>query len=472
MLQELGGGQRSAGVAAIPQAIRRHPGVLAAAFVLTAAYLFVVLTNMRPSFDAFGWLVWGKQTLDWNLNLNSAPSWKPLTFLFTLPYALAGDGQMRLWMVTAVAAAFAGSAFSARIAYRLAGGEGYAALLAGAFAAIGLLGISGWWDLITISNSDPMDVALCLAAVDAHLSGRRRLAFAALVLAALGRPEAWPFAGLYAIWLWRSTPDPRDRVPIAAALVAIPLLWFGIPALTANSWFVAGNVAQVARLVLHGNKFTGSLKLYFGLYPLAVWLAVAVALALAALRRDRTVLALAAAAIGWLAIEIAFIYHGWPAQSRYMAESAAVLMVLGAAAAGRLLALGQTVGWPARLASIAAVTALAVAVIPTASTRIATARADIAQRRFYAGSLDSLHRAIAAVGGAQRIRSCGQPVAALGLQSALAYQLGMNVGFVGYKIGELLHGGTPIVLFRQIGRQWRIRPVHTPEHCATLALGP
>ena len=51
----------------------------------------------------------GQQVLHWNLNTDGAPSWKPLTFLFTLPYALAGDsGQMWLWMVTAVAGALGG----------------------------------------------------------------------------------------------------------------------------------------------------------------------------------------------------------------------------------------------------------------------------------------------------------------------------------------------------------------------------
>ena len=45
---------------------------------------------MRPGFDAYGWLVWGRQTLHGNLNTDGAPSWKPLTFLFTLPYSLGG----------------------------------------------------------------------------------------------------------------------------------------------------------------------------------------------------------------------------------------------------------------------------------------------------------------------------------------------------------------------------------------------
>ena len=60
-------------------------------------------------------MVWGRQVLHWNLNTDGAPSWKPLTFLFTLPYALSrARGQMWLWMVTAVAGAVAAVACSRR----------------------------------------------------------------------------------------------------------------------------------------------------------------------------------------------------------------------------------------------------------------------------------------------------------------------------------------------------------------------
>ena len=62
--------------------------VLVAVLVLLAAIAFVVLTRVRPAYDAYGWLVWGHQAVHLNLDLNAAPSWKPLPFLFTLPYSL------------------------------------------------------------------------------------------------------------------------------------------------------------------------------------------------------------------------------------------------------------------------------------------------------------------------------------------------------------------------------------------------
>ena len=105
---------------------------------------WVVSTGMRPSYDAFGWLVWGRQVLHWNLNTDGAPSWKPLTFLFTLPYALAGaNPQMWLWMITSSAGALAGGVFAARIAFWLTGPfprRRWARWAAAAFAGIGVFG--------------------------------------------------------------------------------------------------------------------------------------------------------------------------------------------------------------------------------------------------------------------------------------------------------------------------------------------
>ena len=59
---------------------------------------------------------------------------------------------------------------------------------------------------------------------------------------------------------------------------------------------------------------------------------------LAALRRDRTSIVLAAAIVAWVIVEIAFALHGWPGLGRYMFEAAGVMVVLAGACVGRLLA--------------------------------------------------------------------------------------------------------------------------------------
>jgi hypothetical protein len=449
--------------------------VATAAVVIVAAVIFVDGTNMRPAYDAFGWLVWGKQALHWNLNTNGAPSWKPLTFLFTYPYALAHGGQMRLWMVTSVAAAFAGCVFAARIAFRLTAADtsrSYAPYIAAALAAAAVLGLDGYWPLILISNSDPMVVTLCLLGIDAHLSERPKLAFGALALASLGRPEMWPFTLIYAIWAFRTRPQPGMRIYLLAGLALIPLLWFGVPALTARSWFAAGEVALNPKLELHGNTWTGTWKLFFGLYPTAVWLAALFALGLAVARRDRTTLLLLGASLLWVLIEFGFILHKWPAQNRYLTEPAVVVAIVAAAALGRLLVIGATTNWAIRIASLAVVAGVIAAVIPTAQNRVSAAQAAVTQRRHDATRLDRLQALIKLLGGARRIRSCGQPAAVVGLQSALAYDLDMNVGFVGDKPARLIHHHKPIVLFKPNGFGWVVIPIHIrrvdEQRCATL----
>ena len=75
-----------------------------------------------------------------------------------------------------------------------------------------------------LGNSEGLLVALGLAAFDRHLAGRPRHAFLFGLGAALLRPEAWPFLGLYGLWLlWR---EPAARRLVARRLRrAMPVLW-------------------------------------------------------------------------------------------------------------------------------------------------------------------------------------------------------------------------------------------------------
>src|SRR5207248_11488315 len=141
-------------------------------------------------------------------------------------YAFAGRGGLWLWMVTAVAAAFAAIVLASAVAYTLTGRyteRRYARLAAATFAGFGVLALGDYWHYILIAASDPMVVALCLAAIDCHLSGRSKLTWLALVLASLGRPEVWPAATVYALCMWRGVPSMR--LPIAAGVVVVPARW-------------------------------------------------------------------------------------------------------------------------------------------------------------------------------------------------------------------------------------------------------
>ena len=90
----------------------RLPWITSTIAVILVSVAFVAVVHVRPAYDAYGWLVWGRQAACLNLDTNAAASWKPLTFLFTFPYALVlGRAALWLWMVTATAAGFAGAVF-------------------------------------------------------------------------------------------------------------------------------------------------------------------------------------------------------------------------------------------------------------------------------------------------------------------------------------------------------------------------
>jgi hypothetical protein len=461
------GAPRDSGSAARRRFLRRWwPWVLLGVAVVSA--LFVVVSDMRPSYDGFGFMVWGRQVLHWNLNTDGAPSWKPLPFLFTLPYAVAGRGQLWLWMGTAVAGAVFGSVFAARVAFRLTGPvvggdrfHRFAPYVAGAFAGIAVLGINTYMHLVLIANSDPLIVAVLLAAIDCHLSKRHRLAFAMLVLASLGRPEAWVFAGLYGLWLMWTVRTPSMWLLVIGGLVFIPAFWFSIPALTSKSWFISGDLALNQQTVIHGNKLIGVINRFRSLYELPMQIAMLVGVVLAALRRDRTTLLIVAAAALWVVIEVGFAYHGWSAVSRYMIEPAAVMVAVAGGGIGWLLADTRTskvLRWLGPVVALGLIVWLA----PDARSRVRTMRGLIEDSRHSAKQIDRLHKVIDDDGGPDAIKACGQPVSLVGFQSTVAWFTDLNVGNVGFRPGKSISRGDQIVLFKPHDNGWQVRLYNLP----------
>jgi len=293
--------------------LRRYPWIVGALGLLAVSTVVVLWAGARPGYDPYGWLVWGKLTIHWKLDTNGAPSWKPLPFLFTVPYAVVGHYAVWLWMVTSVAISLSGVIFAWRIAFRVTAAppaRRYAAYAAGAVAALALLGTRDYTHFILSAQSDTMIVALCLAAFDCQLCGRRRWAFWLWLLGALGRPEVWPFLGAYCVWAWRTTPQMRRM--IAAGLLLLALFWFGIPALTAKSTFIAGSNALHSPRELRGNKVWGTIDRFLDLHELPVQLAALFMVALLLRRRERLTLLLDAGALLGVIVEKAFAPHGVP----------------------------------------------------------------------------------------------------------------------------------------------------------------
>ena len=146
------------------------------------------------------------------------------------------------------------------------------------------------------------------------------MGLAFLVLAALGRPETWPFTGLYFLWAWRSVPAMRKFLAVGLAL--IPVMWFGVPTITNARPFVSAELAELSVRRIEGNKFLGVFHRYTALTYLPIQLLALLSVVIAYFRRNRAVLVLAGAAVLWMLVEMAFVLHGWPGVPRYMIESA------------------------------------------------------------------------------------------------------------------------------------------------------
>ncbi|MEA2147125.1 MAG: hypothetical protein QOG59_2712 [Solirubrobacteraceae bacterium] len=452
--------------------------------LLAFSALIVVWARTRPSYDAYGWLVWGYQTVHGTLDLGGAPSWKPLPFLFTVPYALFGHAQIFLWMTTAVTISLAGAIFAARIAYRLtlegprgqaadtrevvAPARRYGALIAALFAACALLGIEDYAHYILSVQSDPVIVTCVIAAVDCHLCGRRRWAFWLLWLGSLGRPEAWLWLGLYGLWAWVKVPAMRWQVVLAA--LGQLFFWFGVPTITNGRPLVSAQLAENSPRKLHGNVIFGTLGRFTELEYLPVWLAAVACTAWAAVVRNRLVLALAAGAAGWVVVEVAFSLHGWPGLPRYMFEAAALCAVLCGVFVGWALSeVSSLWGGLPRWAGAPVVMILAVALVPGALSRARTEHKDLKHERGRATDINMLGPFIAQLGGATHIRRCGNPAVEVAWVSSLAWWLHMDVGFITRHTSDAISSTRPHMIFKPSSRGgWVVTPVHLRHHNAAV----
>jgi hypothetical protein len=464
--------------------VYRYRWPLGAVGLLLVSTLIVLWARARPGYDPYGWLVWGHLTVHMKLDTNGAPSWKPLPFLFTVPFALVGHYALWLWMIASVAISLSGVVFGWRVAFRLVDAtpeRRYAAYAAGLCAGVALLGISDYGHSILSAESDTMIVSLCLAAVDCQLCGRFRWALWLWVLAALGRPEAWPFLGVYSLWAWRRAPEMRHH--IIAGIVAIPVLWFGIPALTSKSPFSAASLAERSPRELHGNKIFGTFGRFLGLNAASIKIAALIATGLAVLRRDRTVLILAAGVALWVLVEAAFALHGWPAVPRYMYEAGAGACVLAGVFVGRVIhdAPGVVARWRPRAspalgawATVFVLVVFTVSLLPAARARLRFERDDLQDQRARTHEIDLLSGVVARLTPA-RILACGQPNIPIAFQSILAWYLGSNVGRLYFSAkAERLHPH-PIVNMYPHSYGWQVFPSHTQNatqaaRCIGLAL--
>ena len=309
-------------------------------------------------------------------------------------------------------------------------------------------------------QSDTMIVTLCLAAIDAHVSGHPRLAFAVGCFAGLGRPEVWSTLAPYTLWLWFTKPATR-KLLVGGWLVVL-FFWFGVPTITNGRPLLAEQLALKSPRELHQNKIIGTIHRFTGLTWLPIQLAALLALVLAWFRRSWTVLLLGLAAVTWVFVEIVLVLRGLPGVPRYLFEPAAVQTVLAATALGWILIAVRRASTSRILRVAGAVTAVALVgtMVPAAIARMRDEHADLKHERLRTTIINRLSATISGVGGYKRVRACGHPVTNVEYVSILAWYMKLNVGKIGYLPKRELKKPYPIVLFTQLHSGWETQPYH------------
>jgi hypothetical protein len=115
------------------------------------------------------------------------------------------------------------------------------------------------------------------------------------------------------------------------------------------------------------------------------------------------------------------------------------------------------------------VVVLTAGLVPTAITHARAEHLDLKDQRARTTEIRRLTPAINRLGGITRLASCGEPLTRLEYQTMLAYTLNLNVARVGFKYGQAIAHGNPIVLFTPTSRGWLIQAEHqTAPRCRSL----
>jgi hypothetical protein len=368
-----------------------------------------------PTYDPWAWIIWGREILHLDLSTVDGPSWKPLPILLTTPFALFGGLAPALWVFVGRAGTIAGAFLLFRLGRRFGG-------LPGAFAAAVPYALA-WWTLRNgaMGSSEGLLVALVLLALERRLDGKPRSAFLCLLGAALLRPEAWPFFGLYGLWLlWR---EPRLRALVVAGFVALPVLWF-LP-----EWWGSGDPLRAmhraqnprsnspafaddpVRAVVDQFHLMLSQPVRLALFALAFSVAAGVVLRRVLPRRSPTdgemafVGAILVVATLWVAEVALMTNDGFSGNIRYLVMPHALVC----------LAAGIGVGWLLRLALGRLAAGLGVVAIALglatgyvfAKPDLVHLRVDLNSISYQARLTNEVSGLVARAGGASRLRACG-----------------------------------------------------------------
>jgi hypothetical protein len=378
-----------------------------------AAGALSLIVPAAMGYDAWAWMVWGRQLAHLDLATTGGPSFKPLPVIVVAPLSILGGAAPAVWLAGMRACAFASLLLAYRLGARLAGPT------AGAVAVLGLALSADLYRTALLGSAEPALIALTLGAVDRHLNGRRDWALVLVAVAGLIRPEAWVVLAAYGLYIW--VREPRLRVLAVAAVVLPPILWLGV------DWAGSGDplhASSTATEATEGSAARASVPALEVVRRAADAVIVptlvlaGIGLVEAARRRDRRVLAIAALAIAWIVVVAIMAEAGFTGTRRYLAApAAAICVVSGVGLAWLLTAVRRG---PARVAAACAVAALSLAPV---FVRAREEGRTLSVARSQADQLDELRRAVTKVGGAAAVRRVGHPAVNPWLQTALAWEL-------------------------------------------------
>jgi hypothetical protein len=371
-------------------------------FVVGGCVVVAALSLLAPSFqtaDPWSWIVWGREVTHLDLDTRGGPSWKPFPVLFTAIFSVFGPVAPDLWLIVARA----GGLFALYMAFRLA--RRFGGVSAGVCAVIAICLTPNWLRYLAHGDSEPILVALVLAAIELHLKKRWAGTFVLGFFAALIRPEVWPFFGVYGLWLARRAPDRRRLVGVLC--ICVGALWFG-----GDFWGSQSPVHGAQTAHNAGTSAGGVGSRVFGLFGQALrQLAIPVGLlalfdlAFAVVKRLSIEVWLGAIALGWIGVVACLTALGYPGDPRFVLVAVVIASVLFGIGATRFTSVLSR-----RRARIATWSVVAVACLAGWSTGTAQIAAHTGAQPRSARLYDDLVAAIDAAGGPKAIQSHGTPI--------------------------------------------------------------
>ncbi|MDQ4049935.1 MAG: hypothetical protein M3131_11240, partial [Actinomycetota bacterium] len=309
---------------ALALSLRLPPLALAAVGCGAFAAVSLAIVPAAPGYDAWSWLIWGRELLSLDLSTGEGPAFKPLPVAVCAPLAVFGEAAPTMWVWLARTGALVGIVLAAALARELSAGS----RLAWATAAAGVAFAGGYVALAAAGGSEGLLVALALLA---GLSARRGHPRAALLCGAacgLLRVETWPFLGVAAAVAWRRGAI-RKRL-LGPALALVPTLWF-MP-----EWLASGDPLRSAGRALvpnGGQPALADLPALASVREAAALFLIPAAAGLPGLFMERprrsNVLWLGAVGGGWIVLVSVMSQLGFSGEGRYSLPGVALLTIAG-----------------------------------------------------------------------------------------------------------------------------------------------